>query len=99
MQEATKAAPEVQEELQSENGQSLFDFRNIYAMFILNWQWFLLSLFIAACAVLIYLRYTPSVYQVSAKMLIKDEDQRQRRSANMLANMQDLGFMTNTAGI
>ena len=99
MQETTKAAPEVQEELQVEAGQSLFDFRTIYSMFVLNWQWFLLSLFIAACAVLIYLRYTPSIYQVSAKMLIKDEDQRQRRSANMLANMQDLGFMTNSAGI
>ena len=48
----------------------------------------------------IYLRYTTPVYQVSVKMLIKDETEQPRRPSNqMLANMQDLGFMTNSTGI
>ena len=86
-------------ELQEE--QSIFSFQNLFAMLVLNWQWFLLSLFICACTALIYLRYTTPTYQVSAKMLIKDDDSNRRRpSANqMLANMQDIGFMTNSAGI
>ena len=85
-------------ELQEE--QSIFSFQNLFAMLVLNWQWFLLSLFICACTALIYLRYATPNYQVSAKMLIKDEDNRRRPSANqMLANMQDIGFMTNSAGI
>lgn len=77
-----------------------FDFRTILSMFILNWQWFLLSAFICLCAAFIYLRYTTPTYQVSAKMLIKDEV-RQRNSSNrqMLANMQDMGFITNSTGI
>ena len=87
------------EDLQDE--QSIFSFQNLFAMLVLNWQWFLLSIFICLCGALIYLRYAPKTYQVSAKMLIKDDDTRSRRnSANqMLANMQDFGFMSNSAGI
>ena len=84
----------------SQDEQSMFSFQNIFAVLVLNWQWFLLSLFICLCGALIYLRYASPVFQVSAKMLIKDEDNRRRSSANqMLANMQDFGFMSNSAGI
>lgn len=80
--------------------ESLFSFQNIFAILVLNWQMFLLSFFICICAALLYLRYATPTYQVSAKMLIKDEDNRRRSSANqMLANMQDFGFMSNSAGI
>lgn len=77
-----------------------FDFRTLLSMFLLNWQWFLLSVFICICAALIYLRYSTSIYQVSAKMLIKDEQRPNRGgSKQMLANMQDMGFITNSTGI
>lgn len=88
------------ERLQEEQeGQSLFSLQNIYAMLVLNWQWFLLSLFICVCGALIYLRYATPVYQVSVKMLIKDDDSHRNRSANVLASMQELGFMTTSEGI
>ncbi len=80
--------------------QSVFSFQNLFAMLVLNWQWFLLSLFICVCGALIYLRYATPTYKVSAKMLIKDENNNRRSGVNqMLANMQDFGFMTNSAGI
>lgn len=85
-------APAMQEE------ESSFDFRTIFTLLILNWQWFLVSIFICLCGATLYLRYKTPVYQVSTKMLIKDE-QTPRRSTQMLSNMQDLGFMTNSAGI
>ena len=80
--------------------ESSFDFKTILSMLILNWQWFVVSLFICICGALIYLRYTSPIYQVSAKMLIKDEDNSPSgRSGQMLSNMQDLGFMSNSNGI
>ena len=80
--------------------QSAFSFQNLFAMLVLNWQWFLLSLLICFCGALLYLRYAKPVYQVSAKMLVKDEQNNRRSTANqMLSNMQDFGFMTNSAGI
>ena len=75
-----------------------FDIRTIFTMVVLNWQWFVLSLLIFVFGAFIYLRYTTPVYQVSVKMLIKDEDTR-RRSSSQLANMRDFGFMTNSTGI
>jgi len=83
-----------------ENGGSTFDIKTIFTLLVLNWQWFLLSMFICVCGALIYLRSTKPVYQVSAKMLIKDDNSNQRRPSNqILSNMQDLGFMSNSAGI
>ncbi len=89
------------EELENpQEEQSMFSFQNFFSILVLNWQWFLLSFFICLCGALIYLRYATPVYQVSAKMLIKDEDNRRRVSSNqMLANMQEFGFMSNSAGI
>lgn len=91
---------ENEELLNAENdAQSWFTFQNIYATLILNWQWFLLTMFIFLCGALIYLRYTTPTYSVSARMLIKEDKNTRRNSANMLANMQDLGFMTNSVGL
>ena len=82
-----------------ESGGSSLNFQTIFAMLVLNWQWFLLSLIICVCGALIKLRYATPTYQVSAKMLIKDDDNHRRSSNQMLADMQDFGFMSNSAGI
>ena len=82
----------------SEAGGSRLNFQTIFAMLILNWQWFLLSLIIFVCGAFIYLRYTEPVYKVSARMLIKDQNIK-RNPNQMLANVEDLGFLTNSTGI
>ena len=87
------------EDLQSTaEEQSWFSFQNLFVILILNWQWFLMSLVIFVCGALLYLRYAEPLYNVSALMLVKDDDK--KKNANqMLANMQDLGFMTTSTGI
>ena len=88
---------EIDELLDKE--ESSFNFRELYTMLILNWQWFLLSLFACVIVAVLYLRYASPVYQVSSKMLVKDEDNRRRGAQDMLANMQDFGFISSSAGI
>ena len=85
--------------VQDKSEESSFDIKTIFTLVVLNWKWFLLSMFIAVCGALIYLRYTAPVYQVSAKMLIKDEANNRRNSSQILGNMQDLGFISNSTGI
>ena len=87
---------EIDELLEKE--ESSFNFRELYTMLILNWQWFAISLVACLIVAVLYLRYANPVYQVSSKMLIKDDNNR-RRGSDMLANMQDLGFISNSAGI
>ncbi|MBQ2455584.1 MAG: capsid assembly protein, partial [Firmicutes bacterium] len=100
MSEEKKISIDQLEELieESEGEKSRLNFQTIYAALVLNWQWFLLSLIICFCVALIYLRYAEPVYQVSARMLIKDEN-RKRNTNQMLAGVEDLGFLTNSTGI
>lgn len=88
------------EQLAANESESSFDIKAIYTMFILNWQWFALSVIVCLCVAVAYLRYKSPVYQVSAKVLIKDDENKQARGGNqMLANMQDFGFISSSNGI
>ncbi len=88
------------EAVETQEDGSSFDFKSILTMFLLNWQWFVLSVIIFLCGAFLYLRYKSPVYQASVKMLIKDDDNSRRNTGNqMLANMSELGFISNSAGI
>lgn len=79
--------------------ESSFDIRTIFTLLVLNWPWFLVSLIICTLSAFLYLRYQPAIYEMSSKMLIKDEVNNRRSNGQILANMQDLGFITNSTGI
>lgn len=76
---------------------SSFDLMMFYTIIVLNWQWFLLSIFIFVCGALIYLRYTDPVYTVSAKMLLKEDESKSRSYS--IRNMTELGTMSNSEGM
>ena len=71
------------EEGQDGKSTSWFSLSNLFAVLVLNWQWFLLSLIIFVCGAFIYLRYAEPVHKISARMLIKDE-QKSKNPAQML---------------
>lgn len=74
------------------------DFRRLYAVLVLNWHWFLLSLLLCIGGGIAYLKLTEPVYRVSARMLIKG-DEKNNNNNQMLAKMEDFGFLTNSNGI
>lgn len=95
----TDIVTNVDASAQRNEEESSFNVATIIKMIVLNWQWFLLSAVICMSIAFIYLRYTNSVYQVSTKVLIKDDPKDRRGGGNqMLANMQDFGFLTNSSG-
>ena len=61
----------LEEEKGGEVSRFRFRFATIFSILVLNWQYFLLSMFIFICGALIYLRYTEPVYQMSARIMIK----------------------------
>jgi len=80
--------------------ESSFNLQAIISTLIIYWQWFVVSIVICLMAAFIYLRYARPVYEITAKVLIKNQDNSRSRSGNsMLSNMQDLGIMTNSVGI
>lgn len=98
MEQNLNAEPEITATTQPEETRSTFSFANIYTAVILNWKWFVLSLIICIGLAAVYLRYTTPIYQASAKLLIKDNNQDGGgRSANML-NSATLGMISNSNG-
>ena len=96
MEETTKL--EQGKELEVNEGNSSFDFATLYRTIVLNWYWFLLSLIIFGSLGAIYLRYVTPMYQSTAKLLIKDESNSNRRGSS-LQNMSNLGIISNSTGI
>ena len=78
--------------------QTMFNFANVWAVIVLNWQWFVLSLLICVLSGWLYLRYTLPTYQFSARILIKG-DKDNSGAAQMLSNVEDFGMFTNSTGI
>ena len=84
-----------------EEEQSSFNFQTIYTTFILNWKWFVISVFICLGIGFLYLRYTTPIYNTKAKLLIKDDDDRRYRRGGIqgLESMSNLGIISNSYGI
>ena len=70
-----------------EEEQSSFTFASIYAAFILNWKWFVLSLIICLGLAAIYLRYTTPIYQTTAKLLVKGSDKGYSSNASLRSSL------------
>ena len=76
-----------------------FDLQKVFAHLVLNWQWYLLSVIICLGCAFFYLRYAQPTYQVAARMLVKDEEQKPIRSTKQfLPNMEEFGIMNNSRG-
>ena len=84
--------PEVEDQL------SFFNLQFVIKTFVLNWIWFLLSVIIFMGLGFVYLRYTQPVYQIGAKMLIKNDDNRRRSTSNQIMAATNLGTMTMSDG-
>lgn len=91
----------LQSEVQSEEqfDTSFLNLGFFIKTLVLYWQWFVFSVIICLSVAAVYLRYTPSVYNVNAKLLIKDDDNMPRsRSMNSIQAAENLGMMTMTNG-
>lgn len=89
------------ENVQEQEESSSINFQVIYETVILNWKWFLLSLFVCLALGYLYLRYTTPIFQATTKVLIKDDDQSKSRNGmnSMIQNATNLGFISNSNGI
>lgn len=74
-----------------------FDIQAILSMFLFHWKWFVASVIICLALAFVYLRYATPVYNVSAKIMIKDE-KKGGYTSEMIA-LEDLGFLGSTGGI
>ena len=88
-------------EEQNINEQNSEESINLYAIFfkyLAYWPWFVISVIICLIVAFLYLRYQPPVYNVTAAVLIKEEEQKGgNTAASPLAAIQDLGMFSMTS--
>ena len=76
-----------------------FSFQKVFSLLVLNWQYFLFSFIIFVSGAILYLRYTEPTYKLSARMLIKEDDKKSSNASQLLSNMMEVGFVSNSSGI
>ncbi len=62
-----------------------------------HWRWFILSLFLFIVLALIYLRYTASIYEAQATVLVKDEKNSSLQS--QLSAFSEMGLFSGSGSI
>ncbi len=67
-----------------------FDLRNFIFKYLRKWHWFLISVVVCSLLAWLYLRYSTPIYEVTATLLVKDEDKGMASGAEML---EELGMM------
>lgn len=78
---------------EEEGNQNLWE---LASLFIKYWKWIALGLIVAAVIAVIYLRYTTPVYNVSATIILKEEQTgRPSQSIGTLDELAMLGAVTN----
>lgn len=82
-----KNTPDIE---QSENESLSFNFATVYRMLILNWQWFVISLFACLFIAFLYLRYTDATYEIAAKLYVKDDQGYSYRRSGAYSSLQDM---------
>ena len=90
---------ELKDLLSDERKETGLTFQKVFSHLVLNWHWYLLSLIICMSGAYIYLHYAQPIYQVSARMLVKDEDKKAVGGIRqVLPNMEDFGIMNSSSG-
>src|SRR5690554_3309338 len=73
----------------SESFEETINLREELNKYLRYWPWFVLSVIAALVIASIYLRFTPSSYQTTASILVKDES---NTNMSQMAIFQDIGF-------
>lgn len=90
-------AENLNEERRVEDYDSLLTVKNLWMLFVLNWQWFALSVVVCVASAFLYLRYKQPVYSSTMKVLIKDDNTKSRYAQNSMG-LAELGIVSNTNG-
>lgn len=82
---------DLYDDLYLEEKEEKTDFKAILFKYAIHWPWFLACTLLCMAGAWLYLCYTPSVYNISASVIIKDNDKNSKASSGM-ADLEDLGF-------
>ena len=82
---------DLYDDLYLEEKEEKTDFKAILFKYAIHWPWFLACTLLCMAGAWLYLCCTPPVYNISASVIIKDNDKNSKASSGM-GDLEDLGF-------
>lgn len=82
---------DLYDDLYLEEKEEKTDFKAVLFKYTIHWPWFVACILLCMAGAWLYLRYTPPVYNISASVIIKDNDKNSKASSGM-ADLENLGF-------
>lgn len=82
---------DLYDDLYLEEKEEKTDFKAVLFKYTIHWPWFVACILLCMAGAWLYLRYTPPVYNISASVIIKDNDKNSKASSGM-ADLEDFGF-------
>lgn len=82
---------DLYDDLYLEEKEEKTDFKAILFKYLIHWPWIAACIIICLAGAWLYLRYTAPLYNISASVIIKDND-KSSKSGTGMADLEDLGF-------
>lgn len=89
----------VQNQNQSIQNEDFISLKELASLYLSNWYWFALSLFVCLTIAIIYLITTPPVYTRYASVLIKQDAKGRSVNADVTSSISDLGMFRSRSNI
>ena len=74
-----------------------FDIIAFLFKYLFYWKWFVASVVVCCTLACAYLRFQTPIYEISSKVLIKEDDKKGPAANSPLASIQDLGMLSMTS--
>lgn len=87
---------DLYDDLYLEEKEEKTDFKAILFKYLIHWPWFAACILLCLAGAWLYLRYTAPVYNISASIIIKDND-KSSKAGTGIADLEDLGFYSSTS--
>lgn len=72
---------DLYDDLYLEEKEEKTDFKAVLFKYTIHWPWFVACILLCMAGAWLYLRYTPPVYNISASVIIKDNDKTAKQAA------------------
>ena len=89
--------PNIKNQLRKNMPEEEFNIYEILFKYLAYWPWVLASLILCLSCTFMYLRYITPVYNASAKVLIKEQDNYRRKSSTPLSNVMEMATISFTS--
>ena len=88
---------DLNDDFNNEEKEEQIDYRELFFKYLIHWPWFVGCILTCLVVGWCYLYYASPVYNITASVIIKDNEKSGKAGSSMMGNLEDLGFFSSTS--